>query len=45
MVMEICAENSTFTTELITLKINVILKMKPYLQRFSNVLWREYIKV
>lgn len=45
MVMEICAENSTFTTELITLKINVILKMKPYWQRFSNVLWREYIKV
>lgn len=38
MVMEICAENST-------LKINVILKMKPYWQRFSNVLWREYIKV
>lgn len=30
MVMEICAENGTFTTELITLKINVILKMKPY---------------
>lgn len=30
MVMEICAENSKFTTELITLKINVILKMKPY---------------
>lgn len=45
MVVEICAENSTFTTELITLKINVILKMKPYWQRFSNVLWREYIKV
>lgn len=45
MVMEICAENSTFTTELITLKINVILKMKPYWQRFSNVLWREYINV